>query len=66
MKIRITKNTMPLSWYRDMIGKTFDVIDTRNDLKHYVVHRGRLCDSFVRFDDCEIIKCKDTAEGNSA
>ena len=55
MKIKITKNTYPLSWYKDRIGETFNVIETRDDLKHHVVHKGRLIDSFVRFDDCEIL-----------
>ena len=55
MRIRITKNTSPLSWYRDMIGKEFDVIETNDDKQHYVVHKGRLVDSYIQFCDCEIV-----------
>lgn len=57
MKIKITKNTSPKSWYRDRIGEIFNVLEIDEKQKRYIVHKGRICDSFIDFDDCEIFEC---------
>jgi len=55
MKIKIITSKSPSSWYYNRIGEIFNVLETNEDKKHYVVHKGRLLDSFVDFDDCEIL-----------
>lgn len=55
-KIKIISSSMPLSWYRDRIGETFEVLKTDNVNKRYIVHIGRVIESFVCFDDCKIVK----------
>ena len=55
MKIRIIKNSKPKSWYKDMIGEEFEVLETNEKQKHYIVEKGRILNSFIEFEDCEII-----------
>lgn len=55
MKIKIVRNMMPSSWYRDMIGKVFEVLETNQKENHYIVHKGRVLNSFIRFCDCEVV-----------
>lgn len=58
MRIKITKCTLPKSWYKDRIGEIFVVIEESTDVKGnktYIVHKGTQLDSFVLDSDCEII-----------
>lgn len=67
MKVKIIKCNKPQSWYRGFIGKIFEVLETNEDQKHYVVHKGRLLNSYIDFDDCEVLieGCKEgTTEGS--
>ena len=63
MKIKIIKNTRPSSWYRERLHQVFEVLEIDTDNRRYIVHKGRILEAFVDFDDClEVveIKCKRT------
>lgn len=55
MKIKIKKSGGIHSWYRDKIGKIYEVLEDNSAKKHYIVHKGRIIDSFVNYDDCEVL-----------
>jgi len=55
MKVKIIKSKSPSSWYFTRIGEIFNVLETHKDQKHYIVHKGRILDSFIDFDDCEVL-----------
>jgi len=56
MKIEIIKCTKPKSWYKNRIGERFNVLEVDEKNESYIVHKGRILDSFVIASDCKIIE----------
>ena len=60
MDIKITGCTEPKSWYRQRMGDVFEVLEESKDVsgnKVYIVHKGRVLNSFVDARDCVIMEC---------
>jgi hypothetical protein len=58
MDVEITGFTQSSSWYRERIGQVFEVIEESKDIdgnKVYVVHKGRVVNSYIEAKDCEIV-----------
>jgi hypothetical protein len=63
MDIKITGFTEPKSWYRERIGDVFEVLEELKDIagnKVYIVHKGRILNSYVDARDCEVCEAKQT------
>lgn len=59
MKVKVVRNIMPHSWYKDRIGETFEVIRVNEEEKHYVIQEGRVLISFICFDDAEVLNSEE-------
>jgi len=57
MKIKITKSSKDDFWYKDYIGKTYNIVGIDNEIGIYMVERPEInSKGLVSFDDCEILK----------
>jgi len=58
MDIKITGCRKPKSWYRERIGEAFRVLEESIDMdgkKIYIVHKGKITNSYVEAKDCCIV-----------
>lgn len=63
MNIKVTGVTEPQSWYRDRIGDVFEVLEESKNVsgdKIYIVHKGRVLNSFVDARDCIVLPENET------
>jgi hypothetical protein len=61
MHIKITGSGESKSWYRERIGDVFEVLEESKDIngnKVYIVHKGRILNSYVDARDCVVCEAK--------
>ena len=57
MKVRITKCSGELYWYKDCIGRIFDIEKSHfNNNGYWVVENNNVKDRYIDTVDCEIIQ----------
>ena len=62
MNIKVTGCKEPKGWYRNRVGDVFEVLEESKSIwgnKVYIVHRGRMLNSFVDARDCVVLDDKE-------